>query len=393
MPKSTVRSAIRIPATSSVIWGLALAISLAVSLTMAAARGHAEPAHFWISFDDSATDGPESPTVTGVLDTPRQVHIWAQPRTSFGGDYHPTLNPYLSLANVSLNVVSPDSDFGVDPASIVVYNPTYGSLRDRFELLHDSDTGLELTTNLAELPAGMSAGILGLQGFTFDPSLADGFGGVCDGSDGYCSPTPAEGDAWLFASFELTPTADSGSVELFLQVGINGMSHVGEGSASMEVIFGVETVGLAPAAYDPSTDKQETFIDDDPDATFTLVKPGDYDADGDVDLDDYAVWDTDYGTTLTAADGNSDGVVNAADYTIWRDNLEVGDAGGVAIPEPRSGMLLSITMFWLVTARPFLALGRRLESNTCGSGRSYVRRSWERRPSGWRSPRWCSRPV
>jgi hypothetical protein len=47
---------------------------------------------------------------------------------------------------------------------------------------------------------------------------------------------------------------------------------------------------------------------------------GDYDIDGDVDLDDHTAWRETYGSNLLlAADGNRDGVVNAADYTVWRD--------------------------------------------------------------------------
>ncbi|MGL4512381.1 MAG: PQQ-dependent sugar dehydrogenase [Lacipirellulaceae bacterium] len=49
---------------------------------------------------------------------------------------------------------------------------------------------------------------------------------------------------------------------------------------------------------------------------------GDYDIDGDVDQDDYTVWQSNYGSNLLlSADGNRDGLVNAADYTVWRDNL------------------------------------------------------------------------
>ena len=49
---------------------------------------------------------------------------------------------------------------------------------------------------------------------------------------------------------------------------------------------------------------------------------GDYDIDGDVDANDYAVWKNSFGSNLLlAADGNRDGVVDAADYAVWRDNL------------------------------------------------------------------------
>ncbi|TWT35938.1 CotH protein [Posidoniimonas corsicana] len=58
-------------------------------------------------------------------------------------------------------------------------------------------------------------------------------------------------------------------------------------------------------------------------ASFTIgALPGDYDASGLVDQQDYSVWRSTYGsTTDLRADGNGDGRVDAADYTVWRDNL------------------------------------------------------------------------
>ncbi|MGL4514497.1 MAG: hypothetical protein ACRCT8_15520 [Lacipirellulaceae bacterium] len=73
----------------------------------------------------------------------------------------------------------------------------------------------------------------------------------------------------------------------------------------------------------------------------------DYDDDFDVDLADYNVWSTSYGSSINlAADGNGDGVVNAADYTVWRDSPELSLAAlatagsALAIPEPASAALL-----------------------------------------------------
>lgn len=60
---------------------------------------------------------------------------------------------------------------------------------------------------------------------------------------------------------------------------------------------------------------------------------GDYDIDGEVDNDDYAVWKSTYDSNLLlGADGNQDGVVDAADYTVWRDNFgaTLPGAGSVA---------------------------------------------------------------
>lgn len=333
-----------------------VAVSLVLATVAVAEVATAEPAWFWLSLDDTATSGPEVVSASGVDGQPRRVHIWAQPRTVNAGAYDPVLNPYLELANVSLNVVSPQSTFTIDPNSVEVYNPVYSTLNPRFEQLHDSTTGLAATTDPADLPVGATAGLIGLQGFTFDPAAAEGFGVACDASDTACSSTGSSGDAWLFASFTLTPTADTGTIELYLQVGLNGMRHVGEDSSNMEVQFGVDTIGVAPAAYDPSTDKQVTLPGDDADAVFSLVRPGDYNADGDVEEDDYGVWLADYGTKSTAADGNSDGRIDIGDYTVWRDHLDMGSLGSVVlatqpstiVPEPAALVLLGIPLaVWL----------------------------------------------
>lgn len=45
----------------------------------------------------------------------------------------------------------------------------------------------------------------------------------------------------------------------------------------------------------------------------------DYNRDGFVDNLDFGVWASEFGATLSDADGNSDMIVNAADYALWRD--------------------------------------------------------------------------
>lgn len=84
--------------------------------------------------------------------------------------------------------------------------------------------------------------------------------------------------------------------------------------------------------------------------------PGDYNYDGNVDLADYAVWKSGYGTTVPRlglwADGNKDGVVDAADYAVWRDHaiFEGGD-GSIAVPEPASFAPLAATVAMLAARR------------------------------------------
>jgi hypothetical protein len=98
----------------------------------------------------------------------------------------------------------------------------------------------------------------------------------------------------------------------------------------------------------------KSFVEDSQSATVTLQNlPGDYDGNGDVDNDDYSVWNTAFGNTgdFQPADGNLDGVVDAADYTVWKDNVGniavelgtgVGNGSGSAIPEPTAWFVLLI---------------------------------------------------
>lgn len=67
---------------------------------------------------------------------------------------------------------------------------------------------------------------------------------------------------------------------------------------------------------------------------FQAIALGDYNYDGAINQQDFALWAASYGsTTQLDADGNGDGVINAADYTVWRD--AVGEAV-VSVPEPIS---------------------------------------------------------
>jgi glucose/arabinose dehydrogenase len=58
----------------------------------------------------------------------------------------------------------------------------------------------------------------------------------------------------------------------------------------------------------------------------------DYDIDGDVDNNDYAVWRANEGSNLLlAADGNKNGVVDAGDYVLWRKAMPAGSAAGASV--------------------------------------------------------------
>jgi hypothetical protein len=90
---------------------------------------------------------------------------------------------------------------------------------------------------------------------------------------------------------------------------------------------------------------------------------GDYDADLDVDANDYHVWRAGFGGTVDlSADGDGNGVVDMADYVVWRKHLgtsttlpQVADAEA-SVPE---GSTLHLT---LVVAALFLMHLRRQAS-------------------------------
>lgn len=280
------------------------------------------------------------------------MHIWAQPRTMAGGAWHAVNNPFLTMQNVSLNVVSPQTAFTM--GSVVVHNPVYLSGNPRFGGVDDSSTGLVVATGALpgtfdDPPAGFSKGLLDVQGFSVHANSGDGFGGTCDSLDTqYCATTSGGSDAWLFASFTVTPTASTGTLEFSLQVGTNGMNHFQDpsGSVNTTVNFGLDSIGAAPPAYNASTARRYTHPDDDRDAVLSLALVGDYDASGSVDPNDFTVWRQTYGTPTYDADGNGDGIVNAADYTVWRDiyPFPALPAGiqSLPVPEPHALALLLI---------------------------------------------------
>ena len=87
--------------------------------------------------------------------------------------------------------------------------------------------------------------------------------------------------------------------------------------------------------------------------TDTLIRPGDYNFDGQVNAGDYATWRSQFGSAGPFpingdfADGNRDGRVDAADYVYLRDRqagsaVGTGGAAGAGVPEPTSMLFL----FW-----------------------------------------------
>ncbi len=92
-----------------------------------------------------------------------------------------------------------------------------------------------------------------------------------------------------------------------------------------------------------------------------LSVAGDYDGNGQVNVQDYSAWRVAYGTSTATADGNQNGVVDAADYVVWRKQFTAAAGGSsitvltAVIPEPASFVLV-------VLAVSSAAVMRRIES-------------------------------
>jgi hypothetical protein len=100
-----------------------------------------------------------------------------------------------------------------------------------------------------------------------------------------------------------------------------------------------------------------------------LTNIGDYNGNGVVDAPDYTVWRNTRGATgvtpSSGADGSGNGIIDQADYDVWRQNFgrTVGSgtgAGGLAVPEPATGILAAIAAVFAAFPLKTALRGRRL---------------------------------
>jgi len=86
-----------------------------------------------------------------------------------------------------------------------------------------------------------------------------------------------------------------------------------------------------------------------PTLTITFEPPSqlsaDFDADGDVDGDDFLTWQRGFGrladTTTAMGDANRDGAVDALDFALWRSQFGGPEAQASTAPEPGAALLVS----------------------------------------------------
>ncbi len=228
----------------------------------------ADGAHFWFSTISGSSTGPANVALNMSVSETQTLYLWGRPTEGY------------QLRNISLNVIA-DGGIDLTDGTYSINNAIDGST-DRFEYLNDSSSVPALTSEESNASAtgGSADSLLGWNAFTLFPSSSIlGVGPRCaDGESGCVMATDGE-PAWLLGELDFEAVIGGKTVDIHLQIGDRGMNEVS-------------------------------------------LSDGDYDFDGDVDSDDYTVWESSYGsTTLLAADANGDGTVDAADYTSWRDNI------------------------------------------------------------------------
>lgn len=143
---------------------------------------------------------------------------------------------------------------------------------------------------------------------------------------------------------------------------VTGLQPVGVGgtpNAPMQLILTTNQVGNLQVSYtlEFSSDTVPTALHESIAiaAYATVLRHGDYNADGKVDGGDYAIWRKTNGQSVTPAfsqaDDNGDGLVTIADYTAWRAAYSgalgsgsstpggSGLTGPNVVPEPTSAIL------------------------------------------------------
>jgi hypothetical protein len=161
--------------------------------------------------------------------------------------------------------------------------------------------------------------------------------------------TASGSPAWLFGSVDFEVVQMGAEASLFLQIGENGINHVGETSLTMEVVFGTDSAAIYRAGIDTDADGRVdqhdrgiTLSGDGPDLiismTGSVMLPGDYNGNGKVEQGDIDLVLLNWGKNASMVPGNwVSGSVDQEeiDGVLLNWGLMAGSAQvATAVPEP-----------------------------------------------------------
>jgi glucose/arabinose dehydrogenase len=178
----------------------------------------------------------------------------------------------------------------------------------------------------------------------------DQFGGtVVSGGYVYRGPDPSLRGKYFFLDSRNTAATSDDNYWMFdpanpfgTVMNIDSMLTPNVGSRQFPVSFGEDANGNLYIAYIGSGEVYRI-------ATSVAPVTGDYNGDGEVDVEDYNTWRASFGLSsqpnFPPADGNRNGVVDTADYVIWRKAFGAGAAGSSfeGVPEPTT-MILAVSL-------------------------------------------------
>ena len=188
-----------------------------------------------------------------------------------------------------------------------------------------------------------------LGGTPANPNAVFGLGYDADGDGefGIDDGTPFDAQGFAFSTpADLAAAIDPGDYYAegwfigFWHYGVADENPYGAGAWS-DTPVGMAGRALSDGSWDSwvfSTTFDFASFAENPQAAPPPFLLGDFDRDGRVDADDYALWRAAFGSTSDlAADASGNGIVDAADYVVWRRHLDtsaVSSSITKTVPEP-----------------------------------------------------------
>jgi len=317
---------------------------VAFLLLLAPVCGEVQGANIWlstsanVSSSGAAQTPPESESLLPVVNhSPSSkggsLFIWARPDST------------LTLNRWSLRVLAERPDvlklIGADIAS---YNPLL-TTSDGASTLYRRWDGVgeaEAEEGTLEDEGPLYSILDEVNGFI--ERTAKGIGPQSVGGTAlWKDPLHRTPDAWLLGRIDYELTGVSGTSDIWLQLGVSGISHIGGGLEQTNVVLGASSDdplnGLHGRARFSETREARVNVGSHPPVT-----SADFDYDGDVDGSDFLTWQRNFGRAPKAlrvhGDADENGTVHQADLTIWKQQVGIRPVVTM-VPEP-TGTCISL---------------------------------------------------